>query len=419
MDCKEYRREGTINYIRLEIIPCKDEDYETEILMHNQLDGLLRVGKRRINQKEYLYYEIASMQSMRTLWEGKKLIRKDVEEFLKSVREVNAILISYMLEPIRLELNPGFVYGAYEKGRWKFLVNPYKDSDEDVLELTEFLLDHMDESEEEFVQKIYEVYDLMMGGNDTSEGHLDMLLHVLIEEERDSETKDEVVENENIVESSCEAMYEVTNSDEGSVLSYWMRVLPFLCAAIGIGMIGLYLLVDLNGMEQILVLAGFVSILLIAVGSILWLKREKRRQQESVENVLQNRVEMQEDSESNHTKSVNSVILDKEERTQYFEAVSRGNGKLYGIGRNKQVISLEKLPCVVGKAAEYVDQVLSDSSISRIHVKFYSEAGVIWMEDLNSTNGIIKNGLRVEPNGRTMLETEDEISIGRLAFVYR
>lgn len=94
---------------------------------------------------------------------------------------------------------------------------------------------------------------------------------------------------------------------------------------------------------------------------------------------------------------------------------------LYGTGSCRgEKISLETLPCVVGKVREYVDQVLDDSTVSRMHARFsIGTDGEMTVRDLNSTNGTWINGERLSPNESRPIRQGDHIRMGRMEFVYR
>ncbi len=94
--------------------------------------------------------------------------------------------------------------------------------------------------------------------------------------------------------------------------------------------------------------------------------------------------------------------------------------KLYGVNKgNKYHISLEQLPCTIGKMAGNVDIVIKDSTISRIHARFTKQEDGIYVTDMNSTNGTFKNGLRLEPNETVKIECGDELRFGKMTFCYR
>jgi predicted component of type VI protein secretion system len=62
----------------------------------------------------------------------------------------------------------------------------------------------------------------------------------------------------------------------------------------------------------------------------------------------------------------------------------------------------------VGRAAE-CEIRLDDPGISRLHARFYTRGGRLWVEDLRSTNGVVVRGQRItEP---TPLDDGDELQI--------
>ncbi|MCM1099759.1 MAG: FHA domain-containing protein [Clostridium sp.] len=80
---------------------------------------------------------------------------------------------------------------------------------------------------------------------------------------------------------------------------------------------------------------------------------------------------------------------------------------------------LEKDIFVIGKQKDEVDLVLEDDSVSRLHARICREDETVYLEDLNSTNGTFKNGLRLQPYEKRRLQEGDEIRFGKLLFVYR
>lgn len=103
------------------------------------------------------------------------------------------------------------------------------------------------------------------------------------------------------------------------------------------------------------------------------------------------------------------------ERT--VEETGRKVLRLYGIGEaRKHHIHLDELPCTVGSMREFSDIAIDDSTVSRLHVRFFEKDGEVHMTDLNSLYGTCLNGERLEPNETAKLLPHDEIRIGRLEF---
>ncbi|MBN8619657.1 MAG: FHA domain-containing protein [Anaerolineae bacterium] len=54
----------------------------------------------------------------------------------------------------------------------------------------------------------------------------------------------------------------------------------------------------------------------------------------------------------------------------------------------------------------------ADSGVSRIHAAFSYREGIVYLEDLNSTNGTRINGLRLNPNQLYRLREGDDLEFG-------
>ena len=100
-----------------------------------------------------------------------------------------------------------------------------------------------------------------------------------------------------------------------------------------------------------------------------------------------------------------------EEKEETIRALYTEKGEL--------AVSISKFPFVVGKRKEDVDYVLADYSTSRVHARFVEEKDGIYLEDLNSTNGTFKNGLRMQPYEKRKVEPEDTIRFGKSVYVYK
>jgi pSer/pThr/pTyr-binding forkhead associated (FHA) protein len=72
---------------------------------------------------------------------------------------------------------------------------------------------------------------------------------------------------------------------------------------------------------------------------------------------------------------------------------------------------LLRLPLRLGRAADN-DVVIEDEFTSSHHARVFIEAGRVWVEDLESTNGTLLNGRAV--HGRAPMEPGAELGIGHL-----
>lgn len=81
-------------------------------------------------------------------------------------------------------------------------------------------------------------------------------------------------------------------------------------------------------------------------------------------------------------------------------------------------ISLNKLPMTIGKLANFADYVINDNAVSKVHARFEEKDGKIYVSDLNSTNGTVRNGEPLAINDSVRLEPGDRLRFGRTFFTY-
>ena len=117
------------------------------------------------------------------------------------------------------------------------------------------------------------------------------------------------------------------------------------------------------------------------------------------------------------------VAYDTEDygRTVFMEDKQDSMEKIHGLytPEGRLLASIDKSTMSIGKKKEEVDCVLEDTSVSRIHARITDDKGDIYLEDLNSTNGTFKNGLRMQPYEKRKLETGDEIKCGKVILIFR
>ena len=82
------------------------------------------------------------------------------------------------------------------------------------------------------------------------------------------------------------------------------------------------------------------------------------------------------------------------------------------VGENREY-KLDTFPFLIGKDKERVTLALKDRSISRIHARFLLEEGILYLEDLHSTNGTYLNDLLLEPHVRMKVKRGDFLQFGK------
>ena len=384
----------------------------------------------------------------------------------------------YLLDPRRICLDPDLIYYNCSGNRYSFLYNvstEISDSLEGISRFMDYLLDRVSPDDSLASDLVYRVYDQF------DKGGADVWDVVLMSEECQGQEEPvkgdpgyaegisgvsvgDCYEDSTGPESVYDSVYEGMAgsagteagseseivSDNGNAIGVYA---PWLLTAAGIaGIIAcavIYMFVYLEGDEMYILLAGAGVAFLAAVGgSVIILKRKlkpgvgyrsmKRELKTETEDpvfdhMVMPSVHMQDfisappqPSERRRSFPVTAEGAEPEEdeepgQTVFFDEKGKsGNYKLYALDRkNKQHIELSSFPCTIGKLAGYVDHSIDHPSVSRMHARIDKSGDELVLSDLNSTNGLFLNGIRMNPNEQRIIEVGDEIRFGSLNYCLR
>lgn len=372
---KDYRH----NYLVIRDEKVLNDDYQLRMMIKNQVKGLLPCMERMINGEGLLYYEVTSLQPISIMYENACMKLKEVKAVLKDILELVKELPRYMLKYPALILKPEYIFMDIESGECSFLYYPFYEAESDGLSsLIQFMLEKVDSEDMEAVEAVYQLADVY------ERQHLS-IIEVLSWFEREYENNEELRK-----EADCYDTVAVTSDDLEDNCFY-----------------------DIEEEEENISLFSKI---------IRWLRRSKKKSDDDFfrsdgEDFFDD-YPMFVDNGSGASKSNAKNNVD--EGTVYIPWVENSEQKLYGVGHNnKYRIDLSRLPVTVGKLSDKVDMVISDNSISRMHARFFREGNKFRLQDLNSTNGCFKNGMRLAPNETVTIEPGDEIGLGKLKFIYR
>ncbi len=432
----KYYKDMNHNYL---ILKCRQEQtrdkYQLKMITDNKIPGLLSCSTRFINGETYLYYEVNSLQSLKMLYEYKKLNKNQAIRILTGFRGVLREIQTFLLTDTRLLLMPEYIFVNWETEETYFVYYPYeKDEQESGIQVfMEFLIGVIDHQDEQLVDMVYGLCQLAERGRFTAE-EIDYYLEgaSFADEQRsgsqkatkpgfDSRENEEYDHVEEQTAISEEELVYVPPIEKGQEIKFIITALVSVTGAVAVLYIqNRYLLTSQELLVSWVLLFTFLLILLITGMVYLLLKfsicSERRAQADAAPR-------MEKEGEEEY-KMVNVQEAPAPERygdTVFLYASEEvRENKLYGMNKgNKYHIDLGRLPCTVGKIAGCTDFCIADASISRMHVKFTGRESAVFMTDLNSTNGTYKNGLRLQPSETVQIEPGDEIRLGKLTFCYR
>lgn len=366
----EYKNSFNHNYLKLKAEWKQDKKmrYQYRIITSRKLEGLLPAGTYSEDGEQGISYDISSKQSLEKYFLKGKITAAWMERLEADLKAVLWSLEQYLLDNRNLILRPDCIFQDMESDRIYFLYYPYYIEQEkaSLEEFLAFFIEHTEEGETELLEIFYDMYSDWETLQEQFTIETFLLLWEKYRPKADGEEMSDLEqEEENFPEKPDKEA-----ADEGKKLN---------------------------------------------IGDILFGKYRKDKEEDK-----KGRIAM-EQWEYKAEPALAEAALEEPGKTTYLEVKpEREERKLFGSGKqNRKVIALDKLPLIIGKKGEMTDVVLPDASISRMHARITEEDGHIYLEDLNTTNGTYKNGVRLGPYERVELLKEDEVRLGRLEFTYR
>lgn len=377
----EYIRNLNANYERILLDRKPEEDrYQYCILSRGGIRGLLSCSLRYINGSAYLYYDITSKQAMAQLFLNRSITRDWMKDFMWSMQQLRQELGRFLLDDHNILWSPEQIYQDLETNVFSFLYVPYYEGERNFNRLLEFWVEHIDYDDEVLVDCVYHMYEQL-------DRNGEVYLH------------NQIFQDAKVLEQPV-----LPKAQKTDVPQEQSETIPVV--------------------EEIR--DDKLSYKIVE-------NREKREERKGFKGLFDSKRRKNRELRENYKQDMHRAMdgfavaeklsYDDEEygRTVYVEDKGESAEKIRRLytAEDKLLASIEKPVLSLGKKKEEVDVVLDDPSVSRIHARIIQEGAEYYLEDLNSTNGTFKNGLRLQPYEKRKLETGDELKCGRVVLIFR
>jgi len=367
----EFIRSMQCNYERILLEKQPEEKrYQYCILSRGGIKGVLPCSLRYLDGVAYLYYDITSKQSIIQLYGKRCITREWLRDFIWSVKQIRLELGRFLLDDRNILWYPEQIFEELEHHIFSFLYVPYYEGENGFLKLLEYLVEHIDYEDEVLVECVYKMYEQY---ERNGEVYLQSLIFEdvkMLEEEKEPVAQEVITEETEVVTTEFEEVQEVPK--KGIRYLFDGRKKKYTAAK------------DEYRQKMQYAMEGY------AVAEQVAYEAEEKE----------------------------NIDYGKTVYIEECETVRELPRRLYTTdGRILMQISNEEY--TIGKKKEEVDLVLDDFSVSRMHARICKEVDGIYIEDLNSTNGTYKNGIRMQPYEKKKLEEGDEIKIGKIVLLYR
>lgn len=354
----ETKKEGNDKYLSIEKIKFNERDYHIQMILNNNIKGLLPIKIRNINNEKELLYDVSGMSSLSSVFERSLMKRDELVKLVLAIKQLEDSLKEYLLcgDNIKFDLNLIF-YKAKTK-QYYFCYCPME-VDDFALQMKSLfnqVLDYVNYNDRDAVVLSYGMQEIASRDDFNIEELLEYAMS-----NKTAETPEPLIEEEDELDFDEEE--EETQKET--------------------------------------LLEKF--------------KKFFHKEKETEEYDEEDGIYIEETQQENFDFETDN--LSDEEATVLLTGNAADYIVLKSSNRNPEIIVVpDRYPFVIGKSKRSCDYRVSSNVVSRVHARINQEVGTFSIEDLNSTNGTFVNDERLKPHEIKTIERGDVIKLADIEF---
>ena len=162
----EYKRSLNHNYLVIKRPEKVENDYQYSMVIQNDISGLLPMEERISEGREYIYYEISSMQPIGRIYEHKELDSVTLEMSIRGILRACRETEDYMIDFSRLIMDPACIFMSLDDGSIKLMFSPEDDTDAgSLIDVAEFFLERISRTDAQAALMAYRFYQTVRKEN--------------------------------------------------------------------------------------------------------------------------------------------------------------------------------------------------------------------------------------------------------------
>lgn len=385
--------------------------YLLNMIINNKMKGFLPCKESRSENELFLYYEITYKKSIEKEYENRNMSFEEIYILFQKINFVMENSNSFLLDPNFFVIDPQYMFFDLESNELGLLYVPYNFGINNITvnfpyqsryyKLADFLLEKINHRDEHAVNIAYQFYKMSKEEFFSISAFMNY-----IEKERIMKDNIRVEEPEKkISEEVMEKEPEIEKIEETSKKKY---ILPICTGSVaGILFAGYFYMKSITPYAMYLFLASVILILFTIIKIVCNIVSYISQKKEDKFEIPIEPVTVDDYWNDNDE----TVFFDEDKQNLSMEMVLewKENGSV------KRYI-MDSFPFIIGKLSGEARCLVNDVSISRLHAKIYKKEGAVYIQDLNSTNGTIINGIHLISGEEIIVKRGDELQLGKITF---
>ncbi len=352
----EVKKEGNEKYLSAKYIKFDEDNYQIQMIINNNINGLVPISIKNVNNEKELLYDITGMSTLSSIFERNLIKRDELMKITLAIKQLCESLKEYLLCEDNIKFDLNYIYYKTKHKQYFFCYCPetVDDFSLQMKSLFNQVLDYVNYNDRDAVSLAYGMQEIASRDDFTMDELLELALGS--KEEQQPISIDDT-------EFDIEDQYDEDEKEEYKK-SFFDIIKEFF-------------------------------------------HKDKKEEQE--ESIYIEETEEDFNFETDNLSDEDATVLLTSNAADYII--------LKSINREESImVAPNKYPYVIGKSKRSSDYKVSSNVVSRVHARINYEMGVFTIEDLNSTNGTFVNEERLKPHEIKNIEKGDIIKLADLEF---
>lgn len=373
--------------------------YQQKMVLHNDLQGLLRVEYRQVDENFKYYYDITNKVSLFELWKNNDVTEQKIELLFTSIIKIVQDVRSYLLCQDNFILSPHYIYlDSSDNAVFLCYYEAYQvDIRLQLVKLVEYLMEIMDYKEERAVTLTYRLYKELREESCNFQVIEDVVKSCSVgkkcAEEKYNEPSPKIpllIPEEGMKERS-EKTDKITINQTTRLIIYIIANLVYFALLYKTGF-----LVYENSSQICINHVVWAFIIWVGINLVICFETRKY-----------SLTEPEDSPDWQYLNEEGTMVLPRC-GPEYILKCQGDCGN----------ILLYSFPFLLGSSRADADGAISSMGISKQHALIERVNGNIYIKDLHSTNGTFINGELINPMEQYGLTNGDKITLANLTYEF-
>lgn len=433
----QYHKEGLQQYVFFPLEALPEGEYINQLFQYHEVPGFLNYEIKAMNNQYYIYYLLRYKTSIRCMGDYLTFADNLVEEMVHSIISVIQTSKEYLLSLHHIIWSVDYVFIHIETGQLQFCYCPNRLKENDISSFLSELIQIVGKKNETAMIQLLQLYNCVTEPEFHEKPFLpfqDKDLQKKGPEESREKKQEEFGTVKPTEEWDCE---ECSNRNEimenKRTKTYGKKMLDCGVALLAVINVSLLLLLFSGVLSNHYFPLMIFFFILLCTGIMVSISGSKGMEGDRIINDYFHNPEESKEQEKDGSSPKQGRTADTSKSVLYGETsvltVSDRNPDLLVVEEYPKELHLypcekDKYPVlkigdksvIIGCMRENCDYVLQERGVSRLHAKIMRVESMLYLLDLNSTNGTYLNGEQIESGKDYLLEKGDIVAFSQIEF---